>query len=135
MLRSDLEVYAEDLLLVKYWILAQINLVHTNTMNIMLTVNPITVITKFTAEDVIFFSQFFSKIATLPSNRQPNNQISKKIPNLVLLLPFKQILQYPTCKITRKIKIPTPPFVTRKKKKIPLCNIFFNFPKNWPSPH
>lgn len=54
MLKSDPEALAKDLLEAFSWILAQINLVHTNTINKVLTVNPITVITKFMPEDIIF---------------------------------------------------------------------------------
>lgn len=55
MLRSDLEAMATDRRLVECnIILAQISLVHTNTMNMALNTNPITVITTFIPEDAIF---------------------------------------------------------------------------------
>lgn len=55
MLISDLDALAKDRLDAFKWILAQISLVQTNTINRVLTVNPITVITKFMPEDIIFF--------------------------------------------------------------------------------
>ena len=52
-LRSDLEATRKERLEALRWIRAQTSLVQTNTMNKVLTVNPITVITKFTPEDII----------------------------------------------------------------------------------
>lgn len=53
-LGSDLDALDKDLLDAFKWILAQISLVQTNTMNSVLTANPITVITRFIPEDIIF---------------------------------------------------------------------------------
>lgn len=72
MLRSDLEAMATDRRLLECnRILAQISLVQTKTMNIELTTNPITVITKFIPEDTIFkilkrkkLNQFFALLST-----------------------------------------------------------------------
>lgn len=54
MLRSDLEVIWKERREAFNWIRAQMSLVQTNTINIVLTANPITVITKFIPEDIIF---------------------------------------------------------------------------------
>lgn len=54
MLRSDLYALARDRRDTLKCIRAQMSLVHTNTMNIILKPNPITVITKFIPEDIIF---------------------------------------------------------------------------------
>lgn len=54
MLRSDLEAIRKDRLDALNWIRAQIRRVQTKTINIVLTENPITVITKFIPEAIIF---------------------------------------------------------------------------------
>ena len=53
MLRSDLEAIRKDRLDAFNWIRAQIRRVQTKTINIVLTENPITVITKFIPEAII----------------------------------------------------------------------------------
>jgi len=52
-LRSDLEAVGKFLLEARNWILAHISLVQTNTMNIVLTANPITVITRLIPAEII----------------------------------------------------------------------------------
>lgn len=52
---SDLEALVNARLDAVKYILAQMSLVHTNTINKELTANPITVITKLIPEDIIFF--------------------------------------------------------------------------------
>lgn len=52
-LRSDLEATGNDLREAFNWIRAQTRRVQTKTMNIVLTANPITVITKLTPPDII----------------------------------------------------------------------------------
>ena len=54
LLRSDPLARARDLRDALNCILAQISLVHTNTINIILNPNPITVVTKFTPGVIIF---------------------------------------------------------------------------------
>lgn len=52
-LRLDLEAIGNDLLEAFKWIRAQISLVQTKTMNMVLTAKPITVITKLIPEEII----------------------------------------------------------------------------------
>lgn len=52
-LRLDLEAMRKDLLEAFKWILAQMSLVQTKTMNIVLTAKPITVITKLIPVEII----------------------------------------------------------------------------------
>lgn len=71
LLRSDLLALARDLREALNCILAQISLVHTNTMNIILNPNPITVITKFIPGVIIFtlfFFLIFFVVYTIPKN-------------------------------------------------------------------
>lgn len=53
MLRLDLETIGKDLLAAFKWIRAHMSLVQTKTMNMVLTANPITVITKLIPEEII----------------------------------------------------------------------------------
>lgn len=52
-LRSDLEAVGNDRLEALNWILAQMSLVQTKTINIVLTANPIIVITKLIPEAIM----------------------------------------------------------------------------------
>lgn len=53
MLRSDREARGKERRVLLRWILAQMRRVQTNTMNIVLTANPMTVITRFIPDDII----------------------------------------------------------------------------------
>lgn len=71
MLKLDLLALRKALLEACNWILAQISLVQTNTINIVLTANPITVITKFTPPDIISLHWFFPPIQDSNSSSVP----------------------------------------------------------------
>lgn len=92
-------------------------------MNMVLTVNPITVITKFTAEDVIFFSQNFPRLQLYLPVNSPIIKFPRKFQILFCYYHSKQNLRHPTCKITRKSKSPDPLLSPGRKKDTP-SNIF-----------
>lgn len=69
-LRSDLEAIGKERLEALRWIRAQTSLVQTNTMNKVLTVNPITVITKFIPEDIILQISSTQKLLSAPIETQ-----------------------------------------------------------------
>lgn len=73
MLRLDLDAIGKDLLAVFMWIRAHMSLVQTKTMNMVLTANPITVITKLIPEEIILQKKFPNWC---------NFRFQKKIPQL-----------------------------------------------------
>lgn len=86
-LRLDLDAIAKDLLDAFNWIRAQISLVHTKTMNVMLTANPITVITKFIPEDIMLFNFCIHQKHKLFNFKPTHNSTSR-----ILQFYYNQIL-------------------------------------------
>lgn len=108
-LRLDLEAMRKDLLEAFKWIRAQMSLVQTKTMNMVLTANPITVITKLTPDEIIV--QKIPKILSqLINARTPHKiQIPEEkhgFPNLTLTNSTKNTLHWIHKWVTRMSEKP-----------------------------
>lgn len=79
--RSDLEAMGKDRLVAFSWIRAHTSLVHTKKMNMVLTANPITVITRLIPDDIIvpnFLCKNTQKSKTLQKEKKTNFLLLKK---------------------------------------------------------
>lgn len=123
-LRSDLEAIGKERLEALRWILAQTSLVQTNTMNKVLTVNPITVITKFTPEDIILQKPFSPQLKISLLHQSKLKFFPMKTVSTIqqcLLLPTKIVL---TLAASTSEGIPIPSTPKPKRNLIPMMNHF-----------